>query len=52
MNKEVLRKLFICSHQWAREMVDRYEGIDYNAQLRLCMKELLRQKKNNEHNLF
>ena len=52
MDKETLKKFLVCSHQWTRELVDRYEDINYNAQLKLCMKELLRQKKNNVHNLF
>ena len=52
MSREQLKALLICSHQWTREIVGRYGNINYNAQLVLCMRELLRQKRNGEHNLF
>lgn len=52
MSREQLKALFICSHQWTKEIVGRYRDINYNAQLILCMKELMRQKRNGEHNLF
>lgn len=52
MSREQLKKLFICSHKWCQELVGRYGNVNYNAQLSLCMKELIRQKRNGEHNLF
>ena len=51
MNRETKRKWMICSHKWARELVDKYK-VSYHTQLSLCMRELIRQKKNNEHSLF
>lgn len=53
MIKEVdKRRLFLCANQWCRELVERYGDINYRIQLGLCIKELLRQKRNGEHNLF
>ena len=51
MSSEQLRRWLICSHVWCKELVNKYGG-NYNAQLALCMKELIRQKKNGMHNLF
>ena len=50
--REMLSKWFICSHQWAKEMKANYSDTNYKVQLSFCMKELMRQKKANEHNLF
>lgn len=52
MSREQLKKLMVCSHQWTREMVNKYDDISYKAQLSLCIRELIRQKRNKEHNLF
>lgn len=52
MSKESKRDFFICSHKWCKELTERYKDINYKAQLSFCMKELLRQKRNGEHNLF
>lgn len=52
MSRETLKALLLCSHQWTKEMVNKYGDINYKAQLSLCMRELLRQKANKEHNLF
>lgn len=52
MSREQLKKLMVCSHQWVREMVEKYNDVNYKTQLSLCMRELLRQKANKEHNLF
>ena len=52
MSREQLRALFVCGHQWTREMVKQYGDISYKTQLALCIRELLRQKRNGEHNLF
>jgi len=51
-NKINKKSLFLCGHQWCRELVEQYKDIDYQTQFSLCMKELMRQKKANEHNLF
>ena len=50
--REMLSKFLLCGHQWCRELVEQYKDIDYQTQFSLCMKELMRQKKANEHNLF
>ncbi len=52
MNNEQKRKLFLCSHQWTRELVDKHKDVNYKTQFGLCITELIRQKKNGEHNLF
>lgn len=52
MSRETLRALMVCANQWCRELVERYDDINYRIQLGLCIKELLRQKANKEHNLF
>lgn len=52
MNNEQKRKWFQCSHVWCKEIIGKHKDLNYKAQLGLCMKELIRQKKNNEHNLF
>lgn len=51
MSGESKRKWFVCSHVWAKELINKYGG-SYHAQLSFCMRELLRQKKNGECNLF
>lgn len=52
MKKETLKALFICGHQWTRELVNVYNDINYKTQFGMCIRELIRQKKNGEHNLF
>lgn len=52
MSRETLRDLMICANQWCRELVEKYDGINYRTQLGLCISELMRQKRNGEHNLF
>lgn len=52
-NEKINKKDFLlCSHQWCRELVGQYKDTDYKTQLSLCMRELIRQKKNGECNLF
>lgn len=51
MSGESKRKWLVCSHVWAKELINKYGG-SYHTQLSLCMRELIRQKKNNEHSLF
>ena len=46
-----MRGLFLCGHQWTRELVQKY-NVSYKAQFALCIRELVRQKKNGECNLF
>ena len=52
MTNEQLKAWFLCSHQWCRELKEKHSEINYKTQLGLCMKELLKQRKNKEHNLF
>ena len=52
MDKEKLRKLYICSHVWTKELTEKYKDISYKAQFSLCIKELVKQKKEGKHNLF
>ncbi len=51
-NEKINKKDFLlCSHVWAKELINKYGG-SYHTQLSLCMRELIRQKKNGECNLF
>lgn len=52
MSREQLKAWMVCSHVWCKEMVSKYRDISYKAQLSLCMRELMKQKRNGEHNLF
>lgn len=47
-----MRDFMVCCHKWTKELTEKYKDVDYNIQLSLVMSELLRQKKNGEHNLF
>ena len=51
MSGESKRKWLVCSHVWTKELINKYGG-SYHAQLSFCMRELIRQKKNGECNLF
>ena len=51
MSNESKRKWLVCSHVWTKELINKYGG-SYHAQLSLCMRELIQQKKRNEHSLF
>ena len=50
--REMLSKFMLCSHKWTKELTSVYTDVSYKTQLSFCMKELMRQKKANEHNLF
>ena len=51
-NEKINKKDFLlCSHVWTKELINKYGG-SYHAQLSLCMRELIQQKKRNEHSLF
>ena len=51
MDREALKKCMICAHVWTKELIEQYGG-DYHIQFTLCMRELIRQKKEGLHNLF
>lgn len=50
--REMLSKFMLCSHKWTKELTSVYTDVSYKTQLSFVMKELMRQKKANEHNLF
>lgn len=51
MDREALKRCMICAHVWTKELIEQYGG-DYHIQFTLCMRELIRQKKEGLHNLF
>ena len=58
VNGQTISLMYICGYPYKNKEYINYDGeyhyddVNYKTQLSLCMRELLRQKANKEHNLF